>query len=100
MLIDLMAAMSHKDWLSRRQRQKQGIERAHTLGKYRGKQADRERHQKVMYYRQIKKEEKSGTKPRLRTQDEVWGRDMHGRHTASLEERIPWVVSIVPNLAE
>ncbi|EEW2021072.1 hypothetical protein EI006_25950 [Escherichia coli] len=26
MLIDLMAAMSHKDWLSRRQRQKQGIE--------------------------------------------------------------------------
>lgn len=37
MLIDLMAAMSHKDWLSHRQRQKQGIERAHTLGKYRGK---------------------------------------------------------------
>ena len=55
MLIDLMAAMSHKDWLSRRQRQKQGIERAHTLGKYRGKQADHERHQKVIYYRQVKK---------------------------------------------
>jgi DNA invertase Pin-like site-specific DNA recombinase len=55
MLIDLMAAMSHKDWLSRRQRQKQGIERAHTLGRYRGKQADQERHQKVLYYRQIKK---------------------------------------------
>ncbi len=29
-------AVPHKDWLSRRQRQKQGIERAHTLGKYRG----------------------------------------------------------------
>ncbi len=55
MLIDLMAAMSHKDWLSRRQRQKQGIELAHTQGKYRGKQADRERHQKVLYYRQVKK---------------------------------------------
>lgn len=55
MLIDLMAAMSHKDWLSRRLRQKQGIERAHTQGKYRGKQADSERHQKVMYYRQVKK---------------------------------------------
>lgn len=41
MLIDLMAVMSHKDWLSRRQ--KQGIERAHTL---RGKQADQERHRK------------------------------------------------------
>ncbi len=55
MLIDLMAAMSHKDWLSRRQRQKQGIERAHTLGKYREKQADHERNQKVLYYRQVKK---------------------------------------------
>lgn len=55
MLIELMTAMSHKDWLSRCQRQKQGIERAHTLGKYRGKQADQERHQKVLYYRQIKK---------------------------------------------
>lgn len=47
--------MSHKDWLSRRQRQKQGIERAHNFGKYRGKQADQERHQKVLYYRQVKK---------------------------------------------
>ena len=55
MLIDLMSAMSHKDWLSRRQRQKQGIERAHTLGEYRGKQADQERHQKVLCYRQVKK---------------------------------------------
>ncbi|HBY0386012.1 TPA: resolvase, partial [Klebsiella variicola] len=55
MLIDLMAAMSHKDWLSRRQRQQQGIKRAHSLGKYRGKQADQERHQKVLYYRQVKK---------------------------------------------
>lgn len=48
MLIDLMAAMSHKDWLSRRQRQKQGIERAHTREKYRDKQADHQRHQKVL----------------------------------------------------
>lgn len=55
MLSDLMAAMSHKDWLSRRQRQKQRIERAHSLGNYRGKQADQERHQKVLYYRQVKK---------------------------------------------
>lgn len=55
MLIDLMAAMSHKNWLSLRQRQKQGIQRAHTLGKYQGKQADLERHQKVLYYRQVKK---------------------------------------------
>lgn len=54
-LIDLMAAMSHMDWLSRRLRQKQGIERVHTLGEYRGKQIDQELHQKVLYYRQVKK---------------------------------------------
>lgn len=47
--------MSHKDWLSPRQRQKQGIERAHALDKYWGKQTDHERHQNVLYYRQIKK---------------------------------------------
>jgi DNA-directed RNA polymerase specialized sigma subunit len=41
--------------LSRRQRQKQGSERAHNLGKYRGKQADYEWHQKVLYYRPVKK---------------------------------------------
>ncbi|MGL9712169.1 helix-turn-helix domain-containing protein, partial [Escherichia coli] len=28
---------------------------APSLGKYQGKQADRERHQKVLYYRQVKK---------------------------------------------
>lgn len=41
MLIDLMATMSHHDWLSRRQRQQQGIA-AHSLGNG-GKQADQER---------------------------------------------------------
>ncbi len=55
MLIDLMAAMSHKDWLSRRERQRQGIEKAKIEGKYKGKQADEERHRKVLYYRQVKK---------------------------------------------
>jgi len=38
-----------------RQRQKQGVELAHTLGKYQGKQVAQERHQKVIYYRQVKK---------------------------------------------
>jgi DNA invertase Pin-like site-specific DNA recombinase len=55
MLIDLMAAISHKDWLSRRERQKQGIARAHDLGKYKGRQADLGRHEKVLYYRRVKK---------------------------------------------
>ncbi|GAJ67721.1 resolvase domain protein [Edwardsiella piscicida] len=54
MLIDLMAAMPHKNWLSHRQPQKQGIERAHTLGKYRGKQADQKRHQKDPVLPQMK----------------------------------------------
>ncbi|WP_245688446.1 helix-turn-helix domain-containing protein [Vibrio sonorensis] len=54
MLIDILAAISRKDWTSRRERQKQGIERAHSLGKYKGKQADIERHQKVLYYRREK----------------------------------------------
>jgi len=53
MFIELMAAMPHKYWLRRRQRQKQGIERAYSLGKYSGKQADQEQHQKVLYYRQV-----------------------------------------------
>ncbi|EMA4784592.1 resolvase [Providencia rettgeri] len=54
MLIDLMTAMSQKDWISRLERQKQGIERAQNLGKYKGKQADKERHEKVIYYRKYK----------------------------------------------
>lgn len=61
MLIDLMVAMSHKDWLSRCQWRKQGIERAHAQGKYRGKQADQERYQKVLYYRQIIRETADAT---------------------------------------
>lgn len=37
MMSDLIAAMAHKEWLSRCLRQKQGIKRAQTLEKYRGK---------------------------------------------------------------
>lgn len=47
--------MSYQDWLNHRHRQKKRTERAHTLGKYRGKQAEHERHQKVLCYRQVKK---------------------------------------------
>lgn len=36
MMSDLIVAMAHKDWLSRCSCQKQGIERTHTLEKYRG----------------------------------------------------------------
>lgn len=54
-ITEFMSVMAYKEPLSYRQRQKQGIARAHALGKYRGKQADQERHRKVMYCRQIKK---------------------------------------------
>lgn len=54
MLIDLMAAMARKDYITRRDRQAQGIERAKEEGKYRGRQADPERHRKVHYYRHEK----------------------------------------------
>lgn len=55
MLIELMAAVSHKDLLTRAERQKQGIKRAKALGKYKGRQADTEKHQKVLHYRKVLK---------------------------------------------
>ncbi|MDI2111736.1 recombinase family protein [Commensalibacter nepenthis] len=48
MFIDLMAAMSRKDWITRKERQRQGIERGIKNGKYKGKQPDLERHQQVI----------------------------------------------------
>lgn len=55
MLIDLLAAMARKDYLTRRERQSQGIEKAKEEGKYNGRVPDIERHEKVMYYRNEKK---------------------------------------------
>ncbi|PMN92668.1 recombinase family protein [Enterovibrio norvegicus] len=52
MLIELMAAMARKDYETRRERQRQGIETAKANGKYKGKQPDTERHQKVKSYRE------------------------------------------------
>lgn len=52
MLIELMAAMARKDYETRRECQRQGIEIAKANGKYKGKQPDTERHQKVKSYRE------------------------------------------------
>ncbi|TKF33085.1 recombinase family protein [Enterovibrio norvegicus] len=52
MLIELMAAMARKDYETRRERQRQGIETAKANGKYKGKRADAERHQKVKSFRE------------------------------------------------
>lgn len=54
MLIDLMAAMARKDYLSRQERQRQGIEIARKQGKYKGRQADSDRHERVLYFRNEK----------------------------------------------
>ncbi|OOE64078.1 recombinase family protein [Salinivibrio kushneri] len=53
MLIDLMAAMARKDYETRRARQQQGIAAAKQAGKYKGRQPDSERHQKVHRYREM-----------------------------------------------
>ena len=49
MIIDLMAEMLHKDWMSLRQQQKQRIEKAHEQVKYVDKHDNHERHKKVIY---------------------------------------------------
>lgn len=51
MFIDLMAVMSRKDWITRKERQRQGIDRAIKNGKYKGKQANIEKQQQVISLR-------------------------------------------------
>ncbi len=47
MLLDVLAAVSYKDYEQRRERQKQGIAKAREQGKFKGKQANSERHQLI-----------------------------------------------------
>ena len=44
MLMDMLGAMSRKDYNDRRHRQAQGIAKAHTEGKFKGRQPDLDRH--------------------------------------------------------
>ena len=54
MLIELMIAMSRKDFEDRRRRQRQGIEAAQKIeGKYIGRRPNLDKHEKVFKYRQI-----------------------------------------------
>jgi len=41
MLLDMLAAVARKDYEDRRRRQSEGIEKARTEGKYRGRQINR-----------------------------------------------------------
>ena len=47
MMMDMVAAISRKDYEQRRDRQAQGIEKAKQRGVYRGRPADEELHQKI-----------------------------------------------------
>lgn len=47
MMLDLLAAVARKDYEDRRRRQKQGIERAKHIGKYKGRPVDETLRQKI-----------------------------------------------------
>lgn len=51
MLLDMLAAIARKDYIDRRRRQKQGIEKAKVEGKYKGKQPNKEKHKQIVMLR-------------------------------------------------
>ncbi len=51
MMLDMLAAISRKDYEDRRRRQTQGIKDAKQAGKYKGRKADHKRHQRVIELR-------------------------------------------------
>lgn len=55
MMMDMLAAIARKDYQDRRRRQAEGIIKAKGQGKYRGRQADTELHEKIYQLRVINK---------------------------------------------
>lgn len=53
MMMDMLAAIARKDYEDRRRRQAEGIKKAREEGKYRGRQADLELHEKIYQLRVI-----------------------------------------------
>ncbi|HHN8391443.1 recombinase family protein [Morganella morganii] len=51
MMLDMLAAIARKDYEDRRRRQKEGIAKAKVAGKYRGRRADEQLHQKIIELR-------------------------------------------------
>ncbi|MNF92118.1 hypothetical protein D3C84_747540 [compost metagenome] len=47
MLVEMMAAIARKDYEQRRERQAQGIEKAKAAGKYQGRPADEDLHNRI-----------------------------------------------------
>ncbi len=50
MMMDMLAAIARKDYQDRRRRQAEGIKKAKEEGKYRGRQADSDLHEKSISY--------------------------------------------------
>lgn len=55
MMMDMLAAIARKDYQDRRRRQSEGIKKAKEDGKYRGRQADQDLHDKIYQLRVINK---------------------------------------------
>lgn len=51
MMLDMLAAIARKDYTDRKRRQAQGISKAKSEGKFRGRQADTEMHQRILKLR-------------------------------------------------
>lgn len=51
MMLDMLAAIARKDYEDRRRRQNEGIAKAKAAGKYRGRRADEQLHQKIIELR-------------------------------------------------
>ncbi|WP_311946886.1 recombinase family protein [Halomonas piscis] len=51
MLMDMLAAVAHKDWEDRRRRQRQGIEQAKREGRYKGRPVNEEVHARILELR-------------------------------------------------
>ncbi|MEY0878417.1 MULTISPECIES: recombinase family protein [Providencia] len=51
MMFDMLAAIARKDYLDRRRRQEEGIAKAKAAGKFKGRQADNQLHDKIIELR-------------------------------------------------
>lgn len=51
MLLDMLAAIARKDYEDRRRRQKEGMAKAQSEGKYKGRPADKNRHETILRLR-------------------------------------------------
>jgi DNA invertase Pin-like site-specific DNA recombinase len=55
MMMDMLAAIARKDYQDRRRRQLEGIQKAKEEGKYQGRKADLDIHEKIYQLRVINK---------------------------------------------